>query len=93
MFHDLDPAHLSRRRSVKWTHYGDHVLAAWVADMDFPIAPPIKRALQGILDLEDLGYPGYDLRDAVRSTFVERMEDRFGWSIAMEDTRLLTTVV
>ena len=64
MFHDLDPSHLAARHSVKWTRYGDDVLAAWVADMDFPIAPPIKRALQATLDLEDVGYPGYDLRDA-----------------------------
>ena len=93
MFHDLEPAALARRRSVKWTKYGDDVLAAWVADMDFPIAPPIKRALQAILDLEDLGYPGFDLRDAVRGAFVERMRDRFGWTIELEQTRLLTTVV
>ncbi len=93
MFHDLDPSHLASRRSVKWTRYGDDVLAAWVADMDFPIAPPIKRALQATLDLEDVGYPGYDLRDAVRSTFVERMEERFGWKPSFDHTRLLTTVV
>lgn len=93
MFHDLDPSQLAGRRSVKWTRYGDDVLAAWVADMDFPIAPPIKRALQATLDLEDVGYPGYDLRDAVRSTFVERMTERFGWTPSFDHTRLITTVV
>ena len=93
MFHDLDPSALARRHSVKWSKYGDDVLAAWVADMDFPIAPPIKRALQAVLDLDDVGYPGFDLRDAVRTTFVDRMQDRFGWAPEFEQTRLITTVV
>ena len=93
MFHDLEPAALARRPSVKWSKYGDDVVAAWVADMDFPIAPPIKRALQAVLDLDDVGYPGFDLRDAVRSTFVERMSERFGWTPELDRTRLITTVV
>ena len=45
------------------------------------------------LDLEDVGYPGFDLRDAVRSTFVERMTERFDWSPSFDHTRLVTTVV
>ena len=93
MFDDLKFEELARKRSVKWARDPDDVLAAWVADMDFPIAPPIKRAMQDVLDTDDLGYPGYDMRDAVRQAFVDRMATRFDWHIEMEDTWLLTTVV
>ena len=33
----------ARRRSVKWRMYPDDVLPAWVAEMDFPLAPAVKR--------------------------------------------------
>ena len=93
MFDDLETSVLAKKLSVKWSRDPDDVLAAWVADMDFPIAPPIKRAMQNVLDIDDLGYPGYDLRDAVRQAFVDRMAARFDWHIDLEDTWLLTTVV
>ena len=35
----------SARRSEKWTKYPPDVLPAWVAEMDFALAPPIKAAL------------------------------------------------
>ena len=38
-FDDVDVERLRRRRTVKWTLYGPDVLAAWVAEMDFDVAP------------------------------------------------------
>jgi cysteine-S-conjugate beta-lyase len=59
----LDPAltelslqRLRKRRSVKWSRYPDDVLPAWVAEMDFPLAPPVKRALLEAIELDDCGY-------------------------------------
>ena len=43
-FDDLDLGTLRKRRGEKWQAYGDDVLAAWVADMDFSPAEPIRRA-------------------------------------------------
>jgi cystathionine beta-lyase len=48
---------LRRRGSVKWTRYGDDVLAAWVAEMDFPLAPGLKTALHEAVDRGCTGYP------------------------------------
>ena len=93
MFDSLDPDVLARKASVKWSRDPDDVLACWVADMDFPIAPPIRRAMEEIFDGDDLGYPGYDIRDGLRQAFVDRMADRFGWEVELDDTWLLTTVV
>lgn len=53
---DLDLSRLRRRRSVKWSRYGDDVLPAWVAEMDFPLADPVKRALTRAIELDDTGY-------------------------------------
>jgi hypothetical protein len=36
---------LRKRKSAKWSVYGPAVLPLWVAEMDFPVAEPIKCAL------------------------------------------------
>src|SRR6201999_2675631 len=46
---------LRRRRSAKWAMYPE-ALPAWVAEMDFPLAPPVKRALVEAIELDDCGY-------------------------------------
>lgn len=44
------------RTSAKWRMYPPDVLPAWVAEMDYPIADPIKEALCSAVDRSDLGY-------------------------------------
>lgn len=56
---DLD--RLRRRRTVKWSLHGPDVLAAWVAEMDFDVAPPVRDALLAAVDREDFGYVEADL--------------------------------
>jgi cystathionine beta-lyase len=68
---------LRRRRSWKWTAYGDDVLPAWVAEMDFDIAEPIKSAVRDALELGDLGYPS---RIGLGEAYAAFAEQRFGWS-------------
>ncbi|EYB67952.1 class I and II aminotransferase [Deinococcus phoenicis] len=57
----LDPAALAHVDSLKWTRYGEGVIPLWIADMDYPVAPPILAALQERLT-RGLGY--YPLSDA-----------------------------
>jgi len=47
---------LRQRQSAKWRMFGSDVLPAWIAEMDFPIAPPIAEALRHAIDISDLGY-------------------------------------
>lgn len=47
---------LRRRTSEKWSAYPADVLPMFVAEMDFPLAPAIKSALQQALDIGDTGY-------------------------------------
>jgi cysteine-S-conjugate beta-lyase len=41
---EIPEERLRRRRSAKWAMYPE-ALPAWVAEMDFPLAAPVKRAL------------------------------------------------
>lgn len=48
---------LRARGSSKWRRYDADVLAAWVAEMDYPLAPPIRAALAAAVDRSYSGYP------------------------------------
>ena len=76
---DVSLEQLRQRRGTKWTHFDPDVIPSWVADMDFPIAPPIEQALQDILARNDIGYPGDASLQALAEAFVRRMHERFDW--------------
>ena len=54
--HRLTPAQLRARRTMKWTTYPDDVLPMWVAEMDYPLAEPVRRALHDAVEREMTGY-------------------------------------
>lgn len=60
----------------------DDIIPLWVADMDFPVAEPVKQALKERVDHPFYGYtrPGAGIVDAV----VKRMKDKFNWNIEPE---------
>lgn len=78
----LDVDLLRRRPGAKWHRPGGR-LAAWVADMDFPVAPSIRDALSALLDPDtgDLGYPDWPrpVRSPLPELFAARLADRYGW--------------
>ena len=71
---------LRRRRSAKWSHYPPDVLPAWVAEMDFELAPPVRDRLREAIEVGDCGYAA-----AADSGLAESLagfaERRMGWSI------------
>jgi len=75
-YDELDLAELRRRRSVKWTKFGPDVLPLWVAEMDFPLAEPIRRVLHELIDRGDTGYP---VGTAHEEAFLRFAERRYGW--------------
>lgn len=89
---ELTEQELRAKRSVKWTMYDADVLPAWVAEMDFAPAPPVKNAVETIVRQEDYGYPWRNRLPAgqsVASAFVENMQKNFGW---MTDAKLVVPV-
>lgn len=72
---------LRRRRTEKWRTYPDDVLPAFVAEMDFDVAEPVKDAVRDALDNDELGYPDKgDLGDA----FAAFAAGRLGWAVDPE---------
>jgi len=69
---------LRMRTSHKWRAYPPDVLPAFVAEMDFDIAQPIKDAVRARLDAGDTGYPD---KGELGVAFAEFAAERLGgWS-------------
>jgi len=81
---------LRRRRSSKWVTYPADVLPAFVAELDVPLADPIRRALHGAVDAGDLGYtePG-----ALPEAFAGFAMDAYGWAVDPADVTLVPDVM
>jgi cysteine-S-conjugate beta-lyase len=75
----LDVEALRRRHCAKWTAYPDDVIPAWVAEMDYPIAEPIRERLHAAIEAGDLGYPSAD-RCGVREALVDWLSRSYGWA-------------
>ncbi len=72
---------------VKWDSaqsiFGhDDVIPMWVADMDFPVAPPIVDALKKRAEHEFFGYTSAGA--GVVQSVVDRMWNKFAWRIKPE---------
>jgi cystathionine beta-lyase len=80
-FDDVDLERLRARRSVKWSLYGPDVLAAWVAEMDFDVAPAVRQALLDAVHREDFGYVEADL-GALTGATVRFLAARYGWDVS-----------
>jgi len=77
-FEELSLAKLRGRESAKWTVYPPDVLPAWVAEMDFPLAEPIKQRLRRAIDTDDCGYAN---PTALPEAFAAFAKSRFGWTV------------
>lgn len=80
-FDRFDLADLTKRRGAKWAATRGDVLAAWIADMDFPLAPPVADVLAEAVGAQDLGYPSGQDVDAVVASFVARSASRHGLDV------------
>ena len=80
-FDDVDLDRLRARRTVKWSLYGPDVLAAWVAEMDFDVAPVVRRALLDAMDREDFGYVEADL-GALTGATAAFLAGRYQWDVS-----------
>jgi cystathionine beta-lyase len=80
------------RRSAKWTEYPPDVLPAWVAEMDFPLAAPIKAALHDAVERDDAGYLG-PRHESLTAAFVGFAQRRLGWTVDPAQVRVATDVM
>lgn len=83
-YDELTIDELRRRPLLKWRHYDEDVLPLWVADMDFPVAEPIRAAIRAWADGDLWGYPEWTGLPGLREAVVERLDRRYGWRVAPE---------
>jgi cystathionine beta-lyase len=89
-FDALDEPTLRARQSAKWTVYPSTVLPAWVAEMDYPLAEPLQRALHAAIDRGDTGYASAtDMGEA----FAAWARDRWNWHVPTAGVHLVADVV
>ncbi|MEX2501031.1 MAG: PatB family C-S lyase [Trueperaceae bacterium] len=92
-FDDLQLDALRARPLAKWRVYDPDVLPLWVADMDFPVAEPIRAAIRAYADGDLWGYPSHGGLPGVRETVCDRMRDRYGWEVEPDHVVLLPGIV
>jgi len=81
---------LRRRTSAKWRTYPQDVLPLFVAEMDYPLAPPVSRAMIERIEASDVGYvsgPG-----PVGPAFAGFAKRRWNWDVDPADVRTTTDV-
>ena len=81
---------LRLRRSAKWREFPPDVLPSWVAEMDFPLAEPIARALHNVIDRSDTGYRALKGLPQALSLFADRL---WNWTIDPADVIVVPDVV
>ncbi len=83
-------AQLQTHRSEKWRSYPKDILPLPVAEMDFPIAEPIKELLLEMVNKSDLGYLGPI--PELGASFAHFAQTRWGWTVNQDQVRLATDV-
>ncbi|MEU4623912.1 aminotransferase class I/II-fold pyridoxal phosphate-dependent enzyme [Actinoplanes sp. NPDC023801] len=96
MLDELDLSDLSARPGLKWVQAGAAgAIPAWVADMDFPIADPVREALTAAA-AGDLGYPAWDddqHDNPLIDAYVKRTADRYGHRPDPGHIRIFTEII
>ena len=87
---DLESLH--HRAGEKWAAHDADVLSATVAEMDFPLAPPVAEALHRAIDRHDLGYPG-PARASLRRSFARFADRRLRWTVDEDQIVLVPDVM
>lgn len=93
VFDDFSPESLIGRGSIKWSHYGPDVLAAWVAEMDFAAAPPVRAAVLDAVMREEFGYPIQEENSDLSQAVADWGSDRYGWKIDRSRIHVLPDVL
>lgn len=94
LVHDFPVPSLETLRSrpgAKWNHYPPDVLPLWVAEMDYPLAAPLKRAIVEQVERDDLGYLLKEGLPGLNAAVAERLTRKHGYLSAEDDVLQLGT--
>lgn len=91
-FGRLTEDQLRARKTIKWNFFDPEVLPLWIAEMDFPTAPPVLEALQTCVANEEFGYPplGENVLPTATADWCRR---RYGWPVQPCRVRVVPDVL
>lgn len=92
-FNTLTEERLRLSNGAKWNRYPTDVLPLWVADMDFPVAEPIREAIKEYADGDDYGYPPAAGIPGLLDSVTNHMWDRHGVSFTHEQVVLTAGII
>jgi len=91
-FDDITIEELRATGGLKWSAFPDKI-GAFVAEMDFGVAPPITEALHAAVDVGAFGYlPGAVAR-RLSVAYSRWARDRYRWDVSADDVRPLADVI
>lgn len=84
--------HLDRPESRKWSLHSGRI-GAWVAEMDFGVAPEIAAAMHRAIDEENLGYLSPPVAAELGVATSDWMRDQYGWVVDPERVHPVSDVM
>ena len=84
---------LRARGSQKWSKGGPEVIGAFVAEMDFGVAPPVEAALLDVIKRADFGYLSPRVVTEMADACAAWQRDRHGWDVDPGRVRPLPDVI
>lgn len=83
-FDDITAEELFRVGGSKWSRYGD-ALGAFVAEMDFGLADPIKQVLHQAVDAGLSGYVSPVWDEQLKQATADFVTRRYGWNVDVKN--------
>ena len=78
---DLTDEEARRAIGLKWGTVEPGVLPAWVAEMDYALAPPISAALVEAVRANAVGYPAFEPGGRLGEAYAGFAARRLGWRV------------
>jgi cystathionine beta-lyase len=92
---ELDAIGVDRLRaagSLKWSVFPD-AIGAFVAEMDFPLAPAVADAVKDAVDRGLTGYLPSAVRERMSEAAARWQRDRYGWDVTADQIRPVPDVL
>ena len=91
-FDAIDVDHLRRIGGLKWSMFPGAV-GAFVAEMDFGVAPGISRALHAAVDQGLFGYLPDAVSNEMSAATSDWLRDSYGWAVPASDIHPIADVI
>ncbi len=81
MISDLSDDEARRALVLKWGAVEQDVIPAWVAEMDYALAPPVRDALAEAVERGVTGYPALDGSDGLADALAGFAKRHWNWTV------------